>query len=390
MPDCFDLVPGAGGVLKKVFKSSQAGIKLGKTINKVRSRLGNKTDALKAAARRKAGKAADHPFAIRVKSRVFPTRRVGKLPPNSSRAQMPKAEKERVTKTTDHLGDSCFVPGTLVDTGEGFRVIESLKKDDLVWAKDEFTGEVALKPITRVMERVAPSTLVLTFSNDEIVETTIEHPFYVQGEGFTPAGLVAIGNSIVTRAGPSLQVTAIEKHSSPHKVYNFEVRDFHTYFVSQSKLWVHNITCRELWDEAKDFADSFRNVHKDLRPSTTVSIEVRGHPSAFKGRSSKGLTSQQWENQIHPDVKKLYDDVPANIKQSNATHLKCAEVMALSEIYRQGLQGQLQGGKAFSTRVRGPNSSAHGTAKEACASCRHVLARLGATDVGGIVEKASQ
>ncbi len=31
--------------------------------------------------------------------------------------------------------------------------------------------------------------------------STAEHPFYRESEGFTPAGLLALGNSIVTRAG---------------------------------------------------------------------------------------------------------------------------------------------------------------------------------------------
>ena len=137
------------------------------------------------------------------------------------------------------------MPGTLVDTQHGKRVIESLKEGDLVWAKDESTGEIALKPIAQTFERVAPSTLVLTFSNGETIETTVEHPFYVQDRGFVPAGLVALGNSIVTRAGPSLQVTGIEKHSSPHRVYNFSVEDYHTYFVGNSALWVHNANYKE-------------------------------------------------------------------------------------------------------------------------------------------------
>ena len=75
---------------------------------------------------------------------------------------MPKVEKERVAKTQDFLGEFCFVPGTLVDTEHGLRVIESLKEGDLVWAKDESTGQVALKRIAQTFERVAPSTLVLT------------------------------------------------------------------------------------------------------------------------------------------------------------------------------------------------------------------------------------
>ena len=42
-------------------------------------------------------------------------------------------------------------------------------------------------------------TLSLTFEDGETIETTGEHPFYVEGEGFTPAGRLAIGNAIVTR-----------------------------------------------------------------------------------------------------------------------------------------------------------------------------------------------
>ena len=30
---------------------------------------------------------------------------------------------------------------------------------------------------------------------------------------------------------------------SPIKVYNFEVEDFHTYFVGNCKIWVHNNDC---------------------------------------------------------------------------------------------------------------------------------------------------
>ena len=76
------------------------------------------------------------------------------------------------------------MPGTLVDTQHGKRVIESLKAGDLVWVKDEATGAVALKRIAQTFERVAPSTLALTFSNGETIETTREQPFYVQDRRF--------------------------------------------------------------------------------------------------------------------------------------------------------------------------------------------------------------
>jgi hypothetical protein len=57
---------------------------------------------------------------------------------------------------------------------------------------------------------------------------TAAHPFQVAGKGFTAAINLAIGNAIVTRAGPALLVQAItpEAHPEGVLVYNFELVTF--------------------------------------------------------------------------------------------------------------------------------------------------------------------
>ena len=69
----------------------------------------------------------------------------------------------------------------------------------------------------------------------------------VQGVGFVIAGSLALGNAIVTRAGPALTVAKIEwkQGKQPVAVYNFEVEEDHTYFVGSANggLWVHNPVC---------------------------------------------------------------------------------------------------------------------------------------------------
>jgi hypothetical protein len=90
-----------------------------------------------------------------------------------------------------------------------------------------------------------------TFSTGEVIECTPEHPFYVEGVGFTPAGRLGIGTSIVTRAGPAVQVTKVERHDASATVYNFTVEGSHTYFVGQTGLWVHN-ECGPTLTEAKN------------------------------------------------------------------------------------------------------------------------------------------
>jgi hypothetical protein len=63
-------------------------------------------------------------------------------------------------------------------------------------------------------------------------------------KGFVPAGGLAVGNAIVTRAGPALVVHSIQWHrrAQGYTVYNFVVEDDHSYFVGTHNggAWVHN------------------------------------------------------------------------------------------------------------------------------------------------------
>ena len=68
------------------------------------------------------------------------------------------------------------------------------------------------KQVTQTSVRNNIPTLSLTFNSGETIETTSEHPFYVEGAGFVPAGRLSIGNAIVTRAGPAVKVVEVERH----------------------------------------------------------------------------------------------------------------------------------------------------------------------------------
>ncbi len=43
-----------------------------------------------------------------------------------------------------------------------------------------------------------------------------------------------------------IEAIQIEKLSKPETTYNFEVEDFHTYYVTESKVLVHNLCKQEL------------------------------------------------------------------------------------------------------------------------------------------------
>ena len=140
-----------------------------------------------------------------------------------------------------HVGKVCFVAGTLIATEFGDEEIENIKPGDLVWAWDEETGEVALKEVVQTFENEATELVHIGVDGEEIICTN-EHPFYSPIKGWIAASKLRAGDVLVTVNGEYVVVEWVQHEilESPIKVYNFEVADFHTYYVSDISVLVHN------------------------------------------------------------------------------------------------------------------------------------------------------
>ena len=139
----------------------------------------------------------------------------------------------------------CFVEGTPVHTKDGIKPIEEIKVGDLVASKNDKTGEVEWKPVVELFRNKDKEVLnigfVGAFGKLETLGVTTEHPFWVNGKGWTDAGDLAIGDEVSTLENGVVKVASIATDAKKHITYNFEVKDFHTYFVGESALWVHNV-----------------------------------------------------------------------------------------------------------------------------------------------------
>ena len=136
----------------------------------------------------------------------------------------------------------CFVAGTLVLTASGLIAIEQIKAGDLVYAADADTLEVSLKPVLETYIRETSELVHITVDGEKIVSTH-DHPYYVNEKGFVSAELLWIGAELVDNNGNTLYVEQIFREKlddESEKVYNFQVDDFHTYYVGNHKTLVHN------------------------------------------------------------------------------------------------------------------------------------------------------
>ena len=112
---------------------------------------------------------------------------------------------------------------------------------DYVWSEDTETGEQSLKKVLNVI--VSETDVVVHVATEENeITTTQNHPFYVEGKGWTSASELEEGDVLHTKEGVTtvLQSVEIEQLDEAVKVYNLEVENGHTYYVTGERVLVHN------------------------------------------------------------------------------------------------------------------------------------------------------
>src|SRR5262249_44589267 len=141
---------------------------------------------------------------------------------------------------------SCFAAGVPLLTPEGSKPIERFRPGDLVLSRseDDPEGPVEAKVVEEVFTRLAPVWDLHV--KGRLIRTTAEHPFWVQGKGWTPPRLLAVGDGLLGHDGEAVAVEGV-RETTQVVVYNMRVAQHHTYFVGCRKwgfsAWAHNIGC---------------------------------------------------------------------------------------------------------------------------------------------------
>ena len=159
----------------------------------------------------------------------------------------------------------CFAVGTLVATEDGLKPIEEIEIGDKVLAYDEDTGEQAYKKVVRLFRNETYEWYHI-FVNDEEIVCTGGHPFYSTKYGkFIAAKDLETDDKLLFSNGEYGIINHIEVEllAEPQTTYNFEVEDFHTYYVGENEILVHN-RCDKEWGKErqrywKEQAEKYKN-----------------------------------------------------------------------------------------------------------------------------------
>ncbi len=204
---------------------------------------------------------------------------------------------------------NCFVEGTYVHTAEGLQAIETVEVGDLILSRDEIAGETALKPVVALIngsERQIWEVTVETIDAEgtarrETVGTTDEHPWRLVGGDWRETAELEPGDQLVTADGRQAAVVSAIPTGRIERTYNLEVEGFHTYFVGEAAMWVHN-ACRPF-----DFPRSVKNLIRALTPNCAKC----GVRTVSGIRDVRGVSPSPLRSEIHhriPGVGRGFSD----------------------------------------------------------------------------------
>ncbi|MFZ6760928.1 polymorphic toxin-type HINT domain-containing protein [Undibacterium sp. Ji50W] len=153
----------------------------------------------------------------------------------------------KINGSTQTVKDSggCFVKGTLVHTQNGLVPIENIRVGDWVLSQPEETGELAYRFVANTFVYQDKDIYRVSYVNEqgilESIFATPNHPFWVKDVGWVRADHLHINQVLELKDRSNVTVTAVEETDSKQEVFNFEVDGFHTYYVGELGVWVHNV-----------------------------------------------------------------------------------------------------------------------------------------------------
>lgn len=151
--------------------------------------------------------------------------------------------------STSTMLKSCFAAGTPLLTPDGEKRIEDFKPGDWILSapEDDASAPAEAQQVEEVF--TAEAELLELRVDGRRIRTTDEHPFFVQGKGWTSAKDLLAGDVLRSHDGQGVTVEGVRPLREIVPVYNLRISEYHTYFVGSRgwgfSVWAHN-TCTVL------------------------------------------------------------------------------------------------------------------------------------------------
>ena len=199
----------------------------------------------------------------------------------------------------------------------------------LVLAYDEETGEKAYKPVVKLFKNETKRWCTVTVEVDgqkEQIVSTPGHKYYLPNntenreiglqqehesyitlsEKWVSACKLKSGDKVLLSDGKYGIIISVrvEELEIPEATYNLEVADFHTYFVGENPLCVHNKNCNLVENE---YSIEEGGVRVEVRPGEGLGKVAHNKPHAHISGNGPDTTvglNKVPVNRSHPPLSK--------------------------------------------------------------------------------------
>ena len=169
----------------------------------------------------------------------------------------------------------------------------------MVKSMDVMTGEISYEPVTEIhtnqFDPVGQVTLLdKTDGSETILSVTATHPFYSQDRDWVHASKLMVEDKLVKSGGGTLTVMSVifDKNAKAAQTYNITVGAYHTYFVGEDGVLVHNglgsyiIGDGKHWYVGKGDSSRMRTSMRDFARRTGKTPTMFRHFDACSDKSS--------------------------------------------------------------------------------------------------------
>ena len=137
---------------------------------------------------------------------------------------------------------TCFPAGTKILTNFGYKNIENIKINDIVYSFNEKANKVELNTVVKTFIH-EDAEIYEIYINDEIIKVTPHHRFYIKRNNkfeWLEVKDLTLTDKLFNDNKELININKIEHKKEKNVVYNFEVQNNHTYFISNKNILVHN------------------------------------------------------------------------------------------------------------------------------------------------------
>lgn len=139
-------------------------------------------------------------------------------------------------------GVACFTADTLISTPTELKKISDIKVGDKVYSYNDKKKVIEEKKVDKLVNHLTDTIYKITVGNNEVIETTYSHPFFVLEKGKCIAENLEVGDTLRTLDNRLIQITNIEIiEQKDTTVYEIRVKGNNNYYVGeQNSVLVYN------------------------------------------------------------------------------------------------------------------------------------------------------